>query len=80
MTVELLLYMLVMINPFSQVLYVWELMKQMSRGEFAATYGRASLLSFGVCLSCCLAPWIAPIRDCTPSHQPATPGPDDHGT
>ncbi len=48
MTLKLFLYLLVMVNPFSQVLYVWELMKQMTFNEFASTYWRAGLLSFGV--------------------------------
>ncbi len=39
-----------MINPYSQVLFVWELMRQIEYREFAATYWRASLLSFGVYL------------------------------
>ena len=48
MTGKLLVYMLVMVNPFSQVLYVWELTKELSWVEFASMYSRASLLSFGV--------------------------------
>ncbi len=48
MSVKLFVYLLVLINPFSQVLYVWELMKQMSAREFASIYWKASLLSFGV--------------------------------
>lgn len=48
MTLELLVYMLVMINPFSQVLYLWDLLQRLERREFASTYGRASLLSLGV--------------------------------
>ena len=41
-------YFFVILNPFSQVLFLWELMRSMTWREFMAVYGRASLLSFGV--------------------------------
>jgi len=41
-------YFFVILNPFSQALFLWELMRSMSWREFMAVYGRASLLSFGV--------------------------------
>ncbi|MBI1335697.1 MAG: hypothetical protein GC164_01895 [Phycisphaera sp.] len=43
-----LTYLLVMINPFSQVLYLWDLMREMDTKTFAWTYLRASALSWGV--------------------------------
>jgi len=45
---KLATYLLVLINPFSQVLYMWDLMKELSWREFASVYARATLLSFGV--------------------------------
>ncbi len=50
MSERLFLYMLVMLNPFSQVLYVRDLMKEMSWRSFFVLYWRASILSFGVFL------------------------------
>ncbi|MBI1353035.1 MAG: hypothetical protein GC160_01730 [Acidobacteria bacterium] len=41
-------YFFVILNPFSQALFLWDLMKRLSAKEFASVYGRASLLSFGV--------------------------------
>ena len=41
-------YFFVILNPFSQALFLWDLMRSMTAKEFAAVYGRASLLSFGV--------------------------------
>lgn len=41
-------YFFVVLNPFSQALFLWELMRSSSRREFAGVYGRASLLSWGV--------------------------------
>lgn len=43
-----LFYLLVLINPFAQVLYMWEVMQNMSWRQFSGTYFRASVLSFGV--------------------------------
>lgn len=48
MDFRLAAYFFVILNPFSQVLFLWELMKSMTWREFASVYGRASLLSFGV--------------------------------
>ena len=48
MSYRLFLYVLVMLNPFSQVLYVRDLMKEMCRRELFVLYWWASLLSFGV--------------------------------
>lgn len=45
---KLATYFIVLINPFSQVLYMWDLMKELTWREFASVYARASLLSFGV--------------------------------
>jgi hypothetical protein len=39
MTVNLLVYMLVMINPFAQVLYVWELLHRLRRRELRRPTG-----------------------------------------
>lgn len=41
-------YFFVVLNPFSQALFLWELMRSSSRSEFAGVYARASLLSWGV--------------------------------
>ncbi len=41
-------YFLVILNPFSQALFLWDLMKTRPPREFAGIYGRASLLSYGV--------------------------------
>ncbi|MDA0205217.1 MAG: hypothetical protein O3A53_20030 [Acidobacteria bacterium] len=41
-------YFFVILNPFSQTLFLWELMKSRTSREFAGIYGRASLLSLGV--------------------------------
>lgn len=41
-------YFFVVLNPFSQVLFLWGLMRSNTPREFAAIYGRASLLSWGV--------------------------------
>ncbi len=46
--VRLATYLLVILNPFSQVLFLWGLMNEKPWREFMAIYGRASLLSFGV--------------------------------
>ena len=43
-------YLLVLLNPFAQVIYVWDLMKEKTGGGFPAIYGRASLLTYGVFL------------------------------
>jgi multiple antibiotic resistance protein len=48
MDLRLAAYFFVILNPFSQVLFLWDLMKSMNAREFAAVYARASLLSFGV--------------------------------
>lgn len=48
MDLRLAAYFLVILNPFSQVLFLWDLMKEMRWGEFNWVYARASLLSFGV--------------------------------
>jgi multiple antibiotic resistance protein len=48
MDLRLAAYFLVILNPFSQVLFLWELMRTMTWRDFMAVYGRASLLSFGV--------------------------------
>ncbi len=48
MDLRLAAYFFVILNPFSQVLFLWELMRTMPAREFMAVYGRASLLSFGV--------------------------------
>lgn len=45
---QLFLYMLVIINPFAQVLYLNDLMHRLSFREFAKVHLQASLLSFGV--------------------------------
>lgn len=42
------LYMLVILNPFAQVLYLSELMRELRPREFTGVHLRASLLSFGV--------------------------------
>jgi multiple antibiotic resistance protein len=41
-------YFFVILNPFSQTLFLWELMKSRTSKEFVGIYGRASLLSLGV--------------------------------
>jgi multiple antibiotic resistance protein len=41
-------YFFVILNPFSQTLFLWDLMKSRTSSEFAGIYGRASLLSLGV--------------------------------
>jgi multiple antibiotic resistance protein len=41
-------YFFVVLNPFSQALFLWDLMRSTERREFAAIYFRASLLSLGV--------------------------------
>lgn len=41
-------YFFVILNPFSQTLFLWDLMKTKTSSEFAGIYGRASLLSLGV--------------------------------
>jgi small neutral amino acid transporter SnatA (MarC family) len=48
MDLRLAAYFFVILNPFSQVLFLWDLMKSLSWREFASVYARASLLSFGV--------------------------------
>jgi multiple antibiotic resistance protein len=48
MDLRLAAYFFVILNPFSQVLFLWGLMTSMSWREFAGIYARASLLSFGV--------------------------------
>jgi small neutral amino acid transporter SnatA (MarC family) len=45
---RLFLFMLVILNPFAQVLYLGELMRAMETRPFAAVHLRASLLSYGV--------------------------------
>jgi len=46
--VQLFTFMLIILNPFAQVLYLSELMREMSCRDFATVHIRASLLSFGV--------------------------------
>ena len=41
-------YLFVVLNPFSQALFLWDLMRATPKREFASIYARASLLSFGV--------------------------------
>lgn len=41
-------YFFVILNPFSQALFLWDLMRETTFREFASVYSRASLLSFGV--------------------------------
>ncbi len=41
-------YFVVILNPFSQMLFLWDLMRALPRREFANVYARASLLSLGV--------------------------------
>ena len=48
MNLQLALYFLVILNPFSQILFLGDLMSSMTGRRFAAVYGKASLLSFGV--------------------------------
>jgi multiple antibiotic resistance protein len=48
MDLRLAAYFFVILNPFSQILFLWGLMTSMSWREFAGIYARASLLSFGV--------------------------------
>lgn len=48
LSVNTLFYLLVLINPFAQVLYMWEVMQAMTWRQFNGTYFRASVLSFGV--------------------------------
>jgi multiple antibiotic resistance protein len=45
---NLFLLMLILLNPFSQSLYLKELMDQMTLREFAAVHARATILSFSV--------------------------------
>ena len=45
---ELFIMMLVILDPFSQVLYLRELMNELSFREFAGVHVRATLLSLGV--------------------------------
>lgn len=46
--IRLAAYLFVVLNPFSQALFLWDLMRSTGRREFALIYGRASLLSLGV--------------------------------
>lgn len=46
MLVKLLIYFAVLLNPFSQVLYLWNVMDQFDWREFARIYARASILSY----------------------------------
>ena len=41
-------YFFVILNPFSQALFLWELMRDSGPKEFVGIYSRASLLSLGV--------------------------------
>jgi len=41
-------YLFVVLNPFSQTLFLWDLMRSKGRREFAGIYARASVLSLGV--------------------------------
>ncbi len=41
-------YFVVILNPFSQMLFLWDLMRTLPQREFAGVYARASLLSLGV--------------------------------
>jgi len=45
---KLFILMLVILNPFSQILYLKELMDNMTFKEFFAIHTRATMLSFGV--------------------------------
>lgn len=45
---ELFVLMLILLNPFSQILYLRELLTSMTFRDFAAVHARASLLSFAV--------------------------------
>lgn len=45
---ELFVLMLILLNPFSQILYLRELLTSMSMRDFAQVHARASLLSFSV--------------------------------
>lgn len=45
---KLFVFMIVMLNPFAQVVYLQTLMTRLTIGEFADMHFRASLLSFGV--------------------------------
>jgi multiple antibiotic resistance protein len=47
-SVRLAAYLFVVLNPFSQALFLWDLMRSTGRREFAGIYFRASLLSLGV--------------------------------
>lgn len=48
MNLQLGLYFLVILNPFSQILFLGDLVSSMTWRHFAVVYARASLLSFGV--------------------------------
>lgn len=43
-----LLYFIVLLNPFGQAIFLWELMNKLTPSEFSKIYFKASLLSFGV--------------------------------
>jgi multiple antibiotic resistance protein len=45
---DLFLLMLVILNPFSQILYLKELMDDLTFGEFVSVHFKASVLSWGV--------------------------------
>ncbi|MBZ0254068.1 MAG: hypothetical protein K8I02_12075, partial [Candidatus Methylomirabilis sp.] len=45
---KLFVLMLVVLNPFSQVVYLFDLMKKLTPREFASVHAKATLLSFGV--------------------------------
>ena len=47
---HLFLFFMVILNPFAQVLYLTDLIKQLTLREFAAVHIRATLLSLGVFL------------------------------
>ena len=50
MNLQLALYFFVILNPFSQILFLGDLMSTMTWRRFAGIYARASILSFGVYL------------------------------
>ena len=45
---RLAIYFFIILNPFSQVLFLWDLMNTLTLRQFAGVYARASLLSWGV--------------------------------
>lgn len=45
---QALITFIVLLNPFAQAILIWDWMRHQDWKEFAHTYGRASLLSYGV--------------------------------